>query len=219
VLKTEDLTVHFRGKIALDQVNLEVTEPGVIGVFGQNGAGKTTLFRCIAGLQEKYSGRISTEGSPVLLVDHPVIYPFLTVAEGIRLFGSLFRDFDSEVAAQIVERLRFPSERRVGQLSKGMLEQYSLALALARRAHLYLMDEPLASVDPLTRDVLISMIQEFRPPDAAVLISTHLIAGLETLFDSLIIVHDGRILASRHVDAELLGGGLEILFKELIANV
>src|SRR5690606_509777 len=98
------------------------------------------------------------------------------------------------------------------------MEQLSLGMMLARRSSLYLFDEPLAAVDPVTRDLVLELIKRHKPKDAAVIISTHLISGLEDLFDECLVLHNGELLMHQKVDSLQAEGGLEESFKKVIRN-
>lgn len=215
-----DRLVVRRGKrFSLEPTSLTLTEEsGVVGLFGQNGAGKTTLLKATAGLIDHHAGDIRTRNgrTPVFLPDRPYLYDFLRVDETPRLLSRYYDDYSVEIADQVIDDLGLDRSQRVAHLSKGMSEQLSLGLMLARRADVYLFDEPLAAVDPVTRDVVLSLIQRHRPEDSTVVISTHLISGLESLFDEFAILHEGRLLLHEPVGTLLRDGGLEETFKKVV---
>lgn len=214
-----DISVGYGRHRVIDRLALEVPLNGcVVGLFGPNGAGKTTLIRALAGIINSYSGRIAfPEGvRPAYLPDFPFLYPFLSIRQAIGLFDSMFADFDPDVAGRLFDHLGLSDRLTIGECSKGMGEQVHLSLMLARRTGLYLFDEPLAAVDPLTRDQVIQLIQEFRAPSSTAIISTHLIAGLEGLFDDVMVMYDGKILAYDTTENLGRGKGLEEAFKEMV---
>lgn len=219
-LLTLDRLVVRRGrKFSLAPTSLTLTEEsGIVGLFGQNGAGKTTLLKAVAGMVDHHEGDIRTRNGrvPAFLPDRPYLYEFLRVDETPRLLARYYDDYSVEIADEIIDDLGLDRSKRVGHLSKGMSEQLSLGLMLARRAEVYLFDEPLAAVDPVTRDVVLSLIQRHRPEGSAVVISTHLIAGLESLFDEFAILHEGRLLLHEPVDTLMRDGGLEETFKKVV---
>lgn len=219
IIELENLSVRFGRRPALDDLTLDVADRGnVVGLFGQNGAGKTTLMRVLSGIINRYSGRVGIEGSVGYLPDAPFLYGFLTVQQCLELGASLFDDFDRETAIQIVDELGLSPKLRVRAASKGMSEQLHLALVLARRCRLYVFDEPLAAVNPVTRDKLIGMIRRYRMPGSTVVLSTHLIAGLEELFDEAVVVHEGKAVLHDDVSQIMQSGGLEAAVKEVIAG-
>lgn len=220
VLETRSLGVRLGRTQALNSVDLHIRDLGhVIGLFGQNGAGKTTLLRVLAGLVNRYSGEITVPDNGVAyLPDESFLPGFLKIEELLGLGRDLFSDFDGTVAQDIFSTLNLRTGMRLSEASRGMLEQIHLGFVLARRSSLYLFDEPLAAVDPLTRDKLIDMIGKFRNSGSTVIISTHLIGGLESLFDEAIVIHDGRIVLHDNVEDIASQGGLEGRFKEIMRN-
>ena len=217
-LRCEGLTVRFGKKTVLDSIDLTIEDRGrVVGLFGQNGAGKSTLMRVICGLVGRYSGTMERAAGDVgYLPDTPFLYGFMRLEECIRTAQALFDDFDASVARAVFEELRLSLTTKIREASKGMSEQIHLGLILARRCPLYVFDEPLAAVDPLTRETLIALIRQFRAPGSTVIISTHLIGGLEELFDEAVVIHDGRIVLHDDVDDITSFGGLEHRVKEAI---
>ena len=223
VLITKHLTVSYGRSPALIDVDLRVdSSHGVVGLFGANGAGKTTLLKTVYGDIQRYSGEVL--GPPradiAYLPDSPYLYRWLTVRECLELFSSRHPDFRTEAAEDFLAGSALGASRRVAEFSKGMSERLHLALTLARQPKLYILDEPLAGVDPLTRDHLLEMIRKYRVPDAPLLISTHLINGVDSIFDSVIMISDGRVLL--HDDADRVrsrgNGNLEQAFKEVMAG-
>jgi len=220
LLQVSDLTVSFGRKVALDHISLDIEDRGnVVGLFGQNGAGKSTLIRVVCGLIERYRGSVSlSTGSVGYLPDESFLYPFLTVGDSIAFAEDIFDDFDPGVARRIFSQLGLGMDVRIGQASKGMLELAHLGMILARRCKLYVFDEPLAAVDPLTRDRLIEMVRRFRSPGSTVVISTHLIGGLESLFDEAVVIHQGKLVLHNDTATLAAQGGLEQRFKETVAS-
>lgn len=221
ILTVERLTVKYGKHLALNDVSFEIMDRGgVVGLFGQNGAGKTTLLRVIAGLINRFQGVVSPRGSTVgYLPDEPFLYREMRISDVVRTCDSLFEDFDSGIATSILRELRLPQSIKVAAASKGMSEQVHLAMLLSRRCRLYVFDEPLAAVDPLTRDRLLTMIHEYRTPGSTVLISTHLIGGLENVFDEALVVHQGSLVLQDEVPNIVARGGLEQRFKEVVSAV
>lgn len=212
------LTVRFGRRTALDAVDLTLSDgAGVIGLFGRNGAGKSTLIRVICGLINRHGGTVTRNGRIAYLPDAPMWYPRLRLSACIALGARLWPDFDVDRAHALLEKLRLNESLRVRELSKGMSEQVHIALTLARRCSLYVFDEPLAAVDPLTRDRVIDLIRSERQPGSTVLISTHLIAGLEALFDTAVVIDAGRVLLHTETSAIASQGSLEAQIKEVLA--
>lgn len=219
LLTIQGLSVRFGRRSAVDNLSLTIEDRGhVVGLFGQNGAGKSTLIRAVCGVINRYRGVISHHGSSVAyLPDAQFLYGHLRLDQCIALARQLWSDFDADVARRIFAELGLPDDLRVRQASKGMSEQIHLSLVLSRRCQLYVFDEPLAAVDPWTRDRLVQLIGEHRLPGSTVLISTHLVAGLEGLFDEAIVVDGGQLVFHEDVNAIAARGGLEARVKEVIS--
>lgn len=218
LLTISALTVRYGRRTALDAVDLRIDDAGrVIGLFGRNGAGKSTLIRAVYGLINRHSGQIHRAGSIAYLPDAPIWYPWLRLSTCLRLAANLWPDFDIDRGRRLLQVLGLSQTMRIRQLSKGMSEQVHIALTLARRCSLYVFDEPVAAVDPLTRDRIVELIRTEREVGSTVLLSTHLIAGLETLFDRAVVIDDGRVLLQVDTADFAEHGALEAQIKEVLA--
>ncbi|GAB77779.1 ABC-2 type transport system ATP-binding protein [Austwickia chelonae] len=223
IVNIKQLQVSYGSTVALNGLDLSMrASDGVVGLFGPNGAGKTTLTRVLCSDIERYSGSVSVPARKdvAYLPDSPYLYPWLRVVECIELFEHWYPDFRTDVAWRFLEGSVIDPRRRVKTLSKGMSERLHLALTLAREPSLYLIDEPLAGVDPLTRDHLLNMVQEYRAPGVPLLLCTHLIQDVERIFDAAVLVINGRVVAAG-TTAELKcqeSGGLESVYKKVIGR-
>lgn len=219
VLGVSGLVVR-RGSFTLSPISFSLdATSGIVGLFGQNGAGKTTLLRGLAGLSPLAAGQMRRRpgrARPVFLPDSPYLYGFLRVEECVDLMVRYFCDFSAQRATALIDELGLDPRKRVSSLSKGMSEQLSIALMLARENDVYLFDEPLAAVDPVTRDALIGIIRSHMPPGAVALLSTHLIFGLQDLFDSYMVIRDGALVRMGQVSDAAERQNLENMVKEAI---
>ena len=179
------------------------------------------MFKTVCGDIGRYDGalRCPSRDEIAYLPDKPFLFSWMTVGQAIDLFSARHQDFRDDVAEEFLAGSAIKRSAPVGSLSKGMSERLHLALIMARRPRLYVLDEPLAGVDPLTRDRLIENIIEVRCQEAPMLLSTHLIEGVERVFDAVMMVVDGRLLRSGKVaDVRRIGdGSLEMAFKRLVA--
>lgn len=220
-IRTRDLSVRLGRRPVLHDLTLEIPVAGqIVGLSGPNGAGKTTLIRCLVGLVERYDGQVDVpHGSISYMPDHAYLYDFLKVSESLDLFRARYPDFSTTRADEIFGRLGIDRSRRVGELSKGMSEQLHLALTFSRSCSLYVLDEPLAAVDPYTRDLLLDIIVEARAPGSTILVSTHIIQEVERIFDEVVMIADGRLLIHDSVDSvrSRTGLSLEEIFKREMA--
>jgi ABC-2 type transport system ATP-binding protein len=219
ILTFEDVTVRLGRRLALNGLSLSIKDRGnIVGLFGQNGAGKSTMMRVACGVINRYQGQVQLSSRVGYLPDSSFLYNFLTVGQSISMASSVFSDFDATIAERILASLGMNDSMRIGAASKGMLEQLHLGLVLARRCGLYIFDEPLAAVDPLTRDTMIGLIREYRQPHSTAIISTHLIGGLEDLFDEAIVIQDGKRILHENIRTSNNSGGLESRIKEVMTR-
>jgi len=203
-----------------------IVEPGqVVGLLGLNGAGKTTLLKVAAGLLLPDRGEVRLLGKPPRQVRGQAIYlpeqnPWPDEARPravARLLAGADPNFDPKRYRELAGFLDVP-DRPFGQMSKGQRARANLALALARRAPLYLLDEPLAGIDLISRDrILKALVHEWRE-DAAVVLSTHEVGEAEGIFDRAVFLKKGRIVLDAGVE-DLRKNGKSVVetFKEVLA--
>jgi ABC-2 type transport system ATP-binding protein len=200
---------------ALRDCTLSIPAGRVVALVGPNGAGKSTLLNMSVGLTGPTSGRIAVldglvPGSPAALdriafvaQDVP-LYPHLSVADTLRLVGSLAKRWDEADARRRLGALNIPLSRKVGQLSGGQHAQVALAVALARHPELLILDEPVASLDPLARhDFMAALMASVVEDGMSVVLSSHVVAELEKVCDYLIVLAGGRVQVSGDVDTLL----------------
>lgn len=226
LLEITGLSKKYGPVLALDKVDLSV-EPGkIIGVLGPNGSGKTTLIKLINGLLTPTEGTIRINGhTPGVetkklvsyLPDNNFLPSWMTAEQIVSLFCDFYEDFRPELAYEMLDRLGIPRKTRLKNLSKGNKEKVCLILVMSRNALLYVLDEPIAAVDPATRDYVISTIINNYNPSATVLISTHIIADIEPVLDEAIFIHRGQIVLHKTVDEirEEKGMSVDALFREV----
>lgn len=219
MIEISNLNVSLGRTHILKNVNLSIKDrDSIIGIFGPNGAGKTTLISTLTGSINDYTGAIKgIEPKRIsYLPDKAFIYKTMKLEEVIKYYRDAFDDFDSQKAEKLLGKLGLKLKQKISQCSKGMIEQIHMVLAICRNVDIYIFDEPLAAVDPLTRDDIMEMIKNERKKDSVVLISTHLISDVESLFDTVIMIKNGQIIL--HEDVKKLEeqnhAGLEEIFKE-----
>jgi ABC-2 type transport system ATP-binding protein len=205
VLQTDGLSRAYGRHWALRDCTLTIPEGKVVGLVGPNGAGKTTLLHLAAGLLAPTSGAIQVLGDrpaqgPAQLArvafvaqDTPT-YTRLSVAQHLRMGGWLNPSWDNEVAMRRVQALGLDPRQRAGKLSGGQRAQLALTLAIAKRPDLLLLDEPVASLDPLgRREFLQGLMEVVAEHGVSVVLSSHLVADLERVCDYLIVLVDSRV--------------------------
>lgn len=226
VVRCQGLTKKYGGLIALNSVDLSIESGKIIGLLGPNGSGKTTLIKIINGLLTPTSGTVTIDGDlPGIatkakisyLPDNNYLNLWMTVGQIVDMFRDFYDDFRPQLAYEMLAKLGITPEVRLKTLSKGNKEKVSLILVMSRNARLYVLDEPIAGVDPATRDYIISTIINNYNPEASVLISTHLISDIEQVLDEVIFINNGRIMLKRSVDDIRAENGKSVdeLFREV----
>ncbi|HZT94869.1 MAG TPA: ABC transporter ATP-binding protein [Gaiellaceae bacterium] len=200
-LETVGLGKRYGSFWALQDCNLEIPAGSVTALVGPNGAGKTTLLHLSVGLSEPSAGSVRVLGAnpPEVLPrvgfvaqEHP-LYRSFTIAEILRLGRELNPSWDEDAARARIGSLGLPLRKKVGALSGGQRAQVALTLALAKRPELLLLDEPVASLDPLARrEFLQSLMEAVAETGMTVLLSSHIVAALERVCDHLVILASGR---------------------------
>ena len=226
ILECSGLCKRFGNVQALDNINLTV-EPGrVIGLLGPNGSGKTTLIKLANGLLTPSSGQLLIDGEQPgvrtkslvsYLPDRPYLAEWMSAKQLMDFFQDFYPDFDRDKAMEMLLRLNIGPDQRIKQMSKGTREKVQLIMVMSRQAKLYLLDEPIGGVDPATRDYILDTIIRNYNPEAAVVISTHLIADVEQVLDDVIFIQNGRITLQSSVDAirEEKGMSVDQYFREV----
>ena len=228
VLELRNLTKSYNKKTpVLDNLNLDIESGRIIGLLGPNGCGKSTLIKLIAGLLQPNSGSISVCGLPVgqdskaivsYLPERTYFNSGMRVRELIKFFSEFYADFDSERAYKLLSDLGIDPAQNLKSLSKGTKETVQLLLVMSRHAKLYLLDEPIAGVDPAARDYILRTIVSNYNPDATIIITTHLITDVEQVLDDFVFLsYGGQILMAGNVDIARneSGKSLDQLFREV----
>lgn len=226
ILECVNLSKRFGKTQALEDVSLRI-EPGrVVGLLGPNGSGKTTLIKLANGLLTPSEGEILIGGqepgreSKALvsyLPDREYLPDWMNTTQLMDFYQDFYADFDRERASEMLTRLGLDPTQKVKAMSKGTREKVQLILVMSRRAKLYLLDEPIGGVDPATRDYILDTIIRNYNPEAAVIISTHLIADVEQVLDEVIFIQNGRVLLQSPVDTirEEQGKSVDQYFREV----
>ena len=226
ILECRELSKRFGKTAALDNVSLKL-EPGrVIGLLGPNGSGKTTLIKLANGLLTPSEGEILIDGEAPgpktkavvsYLSDKEYLPDWMSTRQLMDFFEDFYKDFDRQRAEEMLLRLGLDEKQKVKTMSKGTREKVQPILVMSRRAKLYLLDEPIGGVDPATRDYILDTIIRNYNPEAAVLISTHLIADVEQVLDDVIFIQNGRVLLQSSVDEIREGKGMSVdqYFREV----
>jgi ABC-2 type transport system ATP-binding protein len=212
IVRATSLGKRYRRRWALADCDLEIPSGTVTGLVGPNGAGKTTLLSLAVGVLRPTAGTIETCGgrpasSPEQLAkvgfvaQNTPTYSALTVEDHLRLGARLNQRWDDAIARSRVERLGLELSRRTGQLSGGQRAQLALTLGLAKRPELLVLDEPVASLDPLARREFLQVLMEaVAEHEVSVLLSSHVVSDLERVCDHLVVLVDSRVRLQGDVD-------------------
>lgn len=225
LLHCQDLTKRYGGLTALENLNLTVESGKIIGLLGPNGSGKTTLIKLVNGLLTPTWGSIwiddkipGVESKKVVsyLPDNNFLNSWMTVSQLVDFFCDFYDDFRKELAYEMFKKLDIQPSRKLKTLSKGNKEKVCLILIMSRNAKLYVLDEPIAAVDPAARDYVISTIINNYNPEASVIISTHLIADIEPILDEAIFLNRGKVVLHKSVEdiRTEYGKSVDELFRE-----
>ena len=227
VLSCQNLCKRYKkGAFVLDNFNMTLPKGKIIGLLGPNGCGKSTLIKLICGLLVPDFGTIEICGEPVSektnrLVSYLPERTYLNMensaAEIIEFFADFYDDFDQKRAQNMLADLKIDPYAKLKTLSKGMKEKVQLVMVMSRRAKLYLLDEPIAGVDPAARDYILRTILAHKRANSTMLISTHLISEIEQYFDHVIFLKEGNVVLNGKADEirEREGKSIDELFREV----
>ena len=209
LIQCQDLHKRYGRKEALCGVNLRLESGKIVGLLGPNGSGKTTLIKILNGLLKPDQGMVTIDGEEPgihtksvisYLPDKPYFADWMKITDLLELFEDFYEDFDRARAEKMCQELGIDTKLKMKTLSKGNKEKVQLVLVMSRAAQLYLLDEPIAGVDPAARDYILKTIIQDYSEDASILLSTHLIADVEQLLDDVIFLKDGQIILSSSVE-------------------
>ena len=222
----QGLSKAYGRKPALSGVDLEVGRGRIVGLLGPNGRGKTTLIKLLCGLIQPTAGTLAVDGLPIgpetkarisYLPDRMYFASWMRATDLFDLFRDFYRDFDYDKALAMCRSLGVEPRDRIKTMSKGTKEKVQLVLVMARKAQLYLLDEPIAGVDPAARDFILRTILTNYNEEGSVLISTHLIADIEKVLDEAVFLKEGKLVLHETVDniREREGRSVDALFREI----
>ena len=226
ILACRNLWKSYGKKEALKGLNLSIDRGRIVGLLGPNGSGKTTLIKLICGLLTPTDGGIFVDKKEIgvetkkmvsYLPERTYIPDWMKVTDILDMFEDFYADFKRERALQMLESLNINPADKIKTLSKGTKEKVQLILVMSRDADLYLLDEPIAGVDPAARDYILKTIITNYNENATVIISTHLITDIETVLDEVVMIKNGELVMHKTVDEirEENGMSVDQLFREV----
>jgi ABC-2 type transport system ATP-binding protein len=207
-VQADGLTLHYEGRAALQQVSLHLPVGAVVGLVGRNGAGKSTLLRCLVGLTLPDSGSSRLLGCDSATLDDTTrgrigyvsqtgdLLPWLKVWQHITYIGSFYPSWQADRAHSLCQRLALREDAKVAALSVGDQQKLAVVMALAHDPDLLILDEPVASLDPLARREFMRLLfdqDSTRQAPRTVLLSSHLLTDLERVVSHVVLLQDGRV--------------------------
>lgn len=226
IVEIKNLTKDFDSVRALENVSLEIPEGHIIGLLGPNGSGKTTLLKILAGFYGEYDGQVLIDGEKpgaktkaqvAYLPDKSGFPADMQVGDMVKIYKTFFDDFDEEKCKALLQLFDIKMQQTPSEMSKGMIDKLQICLVMSRKARLYLLDEPIGGVDVEAREHILDLIIENFNPKGTMLIVTHLVRDIERLFDSVIVLKQGKIETFADSDSlrSQYGMSLEGALKEI----
>ena len=211
-IEIKNLSKHYRG-FSLDDLNLTLPSGCIMGLVGENGAGKSTTIRLLLGMTRPDGGEVTVYGRKLdregreqigVVLDEPGYPACMTAAQIGKMLAGIFKGWEQETFDGYLTRLRIPEHKPFKDFSKGMKMKLCLAAAMSHGARLLILDEATSGLDPVVRDELLDIFNDFtRDENHSVLISSHIVSDLEKICDYIAFLHRGRLMLCREKD-ELL---------------
>ena len=219
---------HRKEKYIFDDLNLSFSKGKVIGLLGPNGSGKSTLIKLLNGLLTPIRGEIlikghrpgvETKAVVSYLPERTYLQAGKTVKQMLDYFEDFYSDFSRERACGMLQNMGIDETASLKTLSKGTREKVQLILVMSRDALVYILDEPIAGVDPAARDYIITTIIQNYNEEAVVLLATHLITDVESILDEVVFIKNGEVILQSSVDAvrKTHNKSIDAHFREVFA--
>ena len=226
ILECRNLFKTYSNTEALKGINLKINRGRIVGLLGPNGSGKSTLIKLANGLLTPSSGEILIAGNKPgietkkivsYLPERTYLNDWMKVSDIINFFQDFYDNFNPEKAYNMLSKLNINPNDKLKTMSKGTKEKVQLILVMSREADLYLLDEPIAGVDPAARDYILNTIITNYNENATIIISTHLISDIERILDDVVFISYGNIFLTKSVDEirENEGKSVDTLFREV----
>lgn len=227
LLSVKDLKKSYGTHEVLKGISYDIGHGQIVGLLGPNGCGKTSMLKTIVGLINDYEGEILINGEHpgveskkiiAFLPEKSFLEAWMTAKDSVEYMKDFYDNFNAEKAYGMLESFDIPKNQKIKTMSKGMQEKVRLALVMSREAQLYVLDEPLGGVDPVSRDFIMATILKNHQVGSSILISTHLIYDIENILDSVLMVKNGKLAVNTTTkNISEHGTTVEALFKEVFA--
>lgn len=226
IVEINNLTKKYGKKIALDGVDLNIEKGKIVGILGPNGSGKTTLIKILVGLLRPSSGSVKINGEKIgvetkaivsYLPDRNFLYDWMKIKDAGKFYSDFYEDFDEEKFEELLTFMDLNKSMRITELSKGMNEKLNLSLVLSRNAELYILDEPIAGVDPVARDQILGAIINNYSKDSSMIVTTHLVRDMENIFEDVVFLQNGAIVLEGNAEdlRNEHNGQIDSIYKEI----
>ncbi len=208
LLEINHLTKKYGSFVVLDDINLKITKGKIIGLLGMNGAGKTTLLKLINDLLTPTSGEILFKGKKLgieskndiaYLPDKEYLDENMNALQIIEFYNDFYKNFNYKRAIKYLDEFDIDRNLKIYKMSKGMKEKLKLLLVISRNASLYIIDEPLTGVDPITREYILDIIINKIDKNSTLIVTTHLLNEMEKVFNEIIVLDKGKVVLQKEV--------------------
>lgn len=229
MLESRQVTKKYGRKTAVDNISLQL-EPGKIyAMLGPNGSGKTTWMKMAVGLVKPTTGAFYYKGEPIgvesrkeiaYMSTEPYFYNWMTVKDVGKYYEDFFEDFSMENYQRLLQRMQLTEDLKTKALSSGMMAKLKIAVTMARKAKVILLDEPLNGIDLMARDEIMKSVLEAVAPDVTLMLSSHLVDELEKIVDSAVFIKDSHLIEVCGVEELRSREGKSIVdrYREIYGN-
>ncbi len=225
-----NLQKSYMSKKALKDINLKFEEGKIYGILGPNGSGKTTLMKIIADLHKQSAGEImicgekpshKTRAYVAYMPTENFVYGWMRVKDALSFYTDMYEDFDLTRATELLKFMELDLNQKVASLSTGQRARLKITLVISRRARVYMLDEPLNGLDPISRTKIKECIIDQFNAEGVMLISTHLVNEIEQILDEVIFLDHGSVILQGETEAMRIqkGKSLEDIYREVYGNV
>ncbi|WP_066716086.1 ABC transporter ATP-binding protein [Clostridium sp. Marseille-P299] len=228
MLESRKVVKRYMSKTAVNDVSFDVEAGKIYALLGPNGSGKTTWMKMVAGLIKPTSGEILFKGNPIgieskkkiaYMSTEPFFYNYMTIKDVGKYYQDFFEDFSMRRYEELLSRMELNMSDKAKNLSSGMAAKLKIAATLARKAELYLLDEPLNGIDIIAREHIINTILESAEENTSIVISSHLVDELEKIIDNAVFIKNGNLVLEGEAESIRMERGKSIveLYKEIYA--